>query len=352
MSTTPSAAPPFPVGDNYYPVDYFGPSRSGPNHLHMFGDGHGPSFKDILDIINPLQHIPVISTIYQDLTGDKPGAAAQMAGAALYGGPIGVIGAFINTAIENRTGESVGQYVVSAVENLFSGSSGDHGAGGKTEFAAKPATSGTKAIADGTAKETPLPAAAPAAKVLAAAKTPPAAGLVDVEAAMDAAPAPRVAVSSKPLTLKSADLPAGHPAPVAARVVADTRMMPLDRGQALHFMPVPARHAVDPVQPPMIDVPTSSTGQQSNVPITGQYRGAAAGPSAAQVKGILAKEGYADAAVPGVPAAAAKQAVNDTESWFAKAMMKNLSKYQKMNELTKTGATVPPTPAATGPAGI
>jgi len=46
-------------------------------------------FNDIIDIINPLQHIPVVSSLYQSLTGDTIGAVAQIIGGAAFGGPIG-----------------------------------------------------------------------------------------------------------------------------------------------------------------------------------------------------------------------------------------------------------------------
>ena len=57
----------------------------------VFHDKDGPSFSDLLDIINPLQHIPIINTLYQKLTGDEEGAAADVAGGALWGGLIGVV---------------------------------------------------------------------------------------------------------------------------------------------------------------------------------------------------------------------------------------------------------------------
>lgn len=50
------------------------------------------SFGDFIDIINPLQHIPVIGTIYRAMTGDTVSQpASQILGDALYGGPIGAI---------------------------------------------------------------------------------------------------------------------------------------------------------------------------------------------------------------------------------------------------------------------
>lgn len=47
------------------------------------------SFGDFLDIINPLQHIPVVSTLYRALTGDEIGTPEKIAGDTLYGGILG-----------------------------------------------------------------------------------------------------------------------------------------------------------------------------------------------------------------------------------------------------------------------
>ena len=51
----------------------------------------GISFLDFLDIINPLQHIPFVSTIYRNITGDIIDPASKIAGSGLYGGPIGAV---------------------------------------------------------------------------------------------------------------------------------------------------------------------------------------------------------------------------------------------------------------------
>ncbi len=48
-----------------------------------FWGSDGFSFKDVLDTINPLQHIPIVSTIYQSITGDVPSSGANIAGGAL-----------------------------------------------------------------------------------------------------------------------------------------------------------------------------------------------------------------------------------------------------------------------------
>lgn len=71
----------------------------------------GFSFGDLLDIINPLQHIPVISTIYRHLTGDKIGTAEKLAGDTLYGGLTGLACSLGDTVFEKATGKTVGDTV-------------------------------------------------------------------------------------------------------------------------------------------------------------------------------------------------------------------------------------------------
>lgn len=74
--------------------------------------GEGNSFMDFLgnlvDVVNPLQHIPVVSSLYRRLTGDQIGGAAMIAGGALYGGPIGGAVAAANVAIAQESGGYAG----------------------------------------------------------------------------------------------------------------------------------------------------------------------------------------------------------------------------------------------------
>lgn len=75
--------------------------------LRLWGDDTGPSFDDVIDLINPLQHIPVVSNIYQQESGDSMGAVAKVAGAAIIGGPIGGIIALANEVVEAVTGSDI-----------------------------------------------------------------------------------------------------------------------------------------------------------------------------------------------------------------------------------------------------
>jgi hypothetical protein len=75
----------------------------------------GLTFGDILDVINPLHHIPGISTVYRDLTGDEISPGARLAGGALFGGPIGFAMSAVNTVVETATGSDIGETVMAAL---------------------------------------------------------------------------------------------------------------------------------------------------------------------------------------------------------------------------------------------
>jgi len=82
-------------------------------------DGFG--FDDFLDIVNPLQHIPFISSIYREITGDDINPGSRMIGGALFSGGVGLAVSFINSAIEDSTGRDIGEHVIA----LFSSSDTD-----------------------------------------------------------------------------------------------------------------------------------------------------------------------------------------------------------------------------------
>lgn len=73
-------------------------------------DGFG--FDDFLDIINPLQHIPVISSLYREITGDEISPGSRMIGGTIFGGGIGLAVSFVNSAIEDSTGKDVGGHIL------------------------------------------------------------------------------------------------------------------------------------------------------------------------------------------------------------------------------------------------
>ena len=72
----------------------------------------GFTFGDVLDIVNPLQHIPVVSTLYRRFTGDEIAPAAQFVGSGLLGGIPGLAVAGLNVAVEEATGSDIGETVL------------------------------------------------------------------------------------------------------------------------------------------------------------------------------------------------------------------------------------------------
>lgn len=74
------------------------------------------AFDDLLDIVNPLQHIPIVSTIYRAITGDKIGDVEKIAGGALYGGLIGLGSSIADVAFEHLTGKNFGSTMLAMVD--------------------------------------------------------------------------------------------------------------------------------------------------------------------------------------------------------------------------------------------
>lgn len=74
----------------------------------IFGED-GFTFGDLIDIVNPLQHIPVVSNIYRKITGDTIAPAMEIAGGALFGGPLGAAISLVTTAFQsyNKSSDSV-----------------------------------------------------------------------------------------------------------------------------------------------------------------------------------------------------------------------------------------------------
>lgn len=66
------------------------------------------AFHDLLDVVNPLQHLPVVGTLYRAITGDHMGTVEKIAGDTLYGGLWGAVGSIADTAFEAVTGKDFG----------------------------------------------------------------------------------------------------------------------------------------------------------------------------------------------------------------------------------------------------
>ena len=99
-------------------------------------------FENMLDIVNPLEHLPIVSTIYHAITGNQSGDLEKMAGDTLYGGPMGLASSVADIAFEKITGKSFGDTVMSWV-----GLDNDDASSGNTALASKTATTPDAATA-------------------------------------------------------------------------------------------------------------------------------------------------------------------------------------------------------------
>jgi hypothetical protein len=64
-------------------------------------------FADLVDMVNPLQHIPVIGHIYRAISGDEIKPISNIIGGTLFGGPLGLAGGLVNTIVQHETGRDI-----------------------------------------------------------------------------------------------------------------------------------------------------------------------------------------------------------------------------------------------------
>ena len=75
-------------------------------------ESQGFSFGDLLSVINPLQHIPIVGSIYRAITGDTIHPVSRILGGALFGGPIGLVSSIASAIYEQVTGSDIGAQAI------------------------------------------------------------------------------------------------------------------------------------------------------------------------------------------------------------------------------------------------
>ena len=74
-------------------------------------------FADLLDMVNPLQHIPLVNLAYRKITHDAIKPVSTIIGGGIFGGPAGVAGSLVNVVIEEETGKDVLGNVMALTED-------------------------------------------------------------------------------------------------------------------------------------------------------------------------------------------------------------------------------------------
>ncbi len=84
------------------------------NKLAQFSFGeNGLDLNDGFDTFNILQHIPIVSAIYQEVSGQDISAASKLAGGYFYGGPIGFAFSALDIVTESFSGRSLNETLAS-----------------------------------------------------------------------------------------------------------------------------------------------------------------------------------------------------------------------------------------------
>ncbi len=133
---------------------------------------------DLGSIVNPLQHIPVVSTIYRSLTGETIKPFERILGDTLYGGVWGCVSAVANVVYQDVTGKDFGQTVLDFAKDEILGNDDDAQTATASNAAQdSPSTAGTTATATNTSinpsvstataqpASLPAPSATPAASI-------------------------------------------------------------------------------------------------------------------------------------------------------------------------------------------
>lgn len=76
-------------------------TKTAPEKDESFG------FFDLIDMVNPLQHIPLIGGLYRKLTGDEIKPMSRIVGGAAFGGPLGAASGIVNAVAQWGTGQDV-----------------------------------------------------------------------------------------------------------------------------------------------------------------------------------------------------------------------------------------------------
>jgi hypothetical protein len=315
--------------------------QTGGKHLSMFAAGdEEPSFWDLLDVINPLQHIPVVSNIYREMTGDQIGVGARLVGGTLFGGVIGLVASAVDCVVEEATGQDTGGHVLALFRDEHQSTPGD------TQLAQKkppaPPAAPPAALAD-----TAVPAAD-------AVSSSPAKAVADATGPVIALPEGKTTTGQpmvfsldggQEMVAPAAPARAAQPAPATTNNQAAVLAAARPAGQPLQLrptdgriMPMPQRNGPEAKPVPQITVPVSTGLSRSNTPVIGrpsQAPAAFAAPRAQVGQEALANQ-------PMMPATDANGQTAAAPDWFTAAWGQALDKYQRANQRNDKGAATAP----------
>jgi hypothetical protein len=321
-------------------------TSNGPDLWHRLWGKDGFTFATALDIVNPLQHIPVVSTVYQKLTGDVASPGADLVGGALFGGPIGLAVAAADTTIKGETGKDIGGHMLALfdsgtadAETAVAQADDPPPAPAKaaiTEAAAAPANAepeANDASSPASSDKQRATAAAPNASVAADADN----NNTDSKAAASPVAASAEADKDKTTSPKPTAAAAADETPKSAFVLAHSSPRSYSgKGAGSAFVPLETRSTILPAayfaRPPM-GTPESVKSANSSQPFPPDPKTLAADPAllrqfqAAKTPNPFAPTAKGATPLPATSDAAAAAA---DPSGFAALMQRNLERYMAL----------------------
>lgn len=74
-------------------------------------------FGDLFDMINPLQHIPIVGHVYRAITGDDIKPIGRIVGGAVFGGALGAASGLVNVIVQEETGRDITENALAMAMN-------------------------------------------------------------------------------------------------------------------------------------------------------------------------------------------------------------------------------------------
>jgi hypothetical protein len=85
-----------------------------PDDIVLLGKAE-KSGSNFFDYINPLQHLPIVGSVYRVVTGTTISPSARIVGGLIYGGPVGFASSLANALVETASGKDIGEHAMAAV---------------------------------------------------------------------------------------------------------------------------------------------------------------------------------------------------------------------------------------------
>ena len=291
--------------------------------------GDGFTFLDFIDIINPLQHIPLVSTLYRNLTDDTLDPGSKIAGGTLFGGPIGAAASLLDVAIDENTGKDIGEHAMALLAN-------ETAAAGETVLAGADLPSGFETAAGSDESVSLAAYAAPNSAEIALLKAEAqlkAAGIRTSPESLWSKPGPGVGETVFE-SVESAVFDAPSGAEIALLKAEATLAPPAVQVSELPPPPAPPAKTVMPAQgnPPPPRTAAATPAVATNIEVLQWARQETEARSRAHLL-----TAYGDNSAPPVRQPAAG-AVAEDGGWFSEVMLSALDNYQKGANLNRPPA--------------